>query len=170
MLTQLKAKFEATDSVVEKIHILSCGPQSWSNQRFVDFFGTSMYSVKKMRSLVNEQGILCKPKPTGGKRLSESTVKKIEPFYRQPDISRELAGKKEYKSVFLKSGKREHRQKRLVLGNLREIYTEFKRQHPNEKVRFSRFASLRPAECVLAGASGTHTGCVCVCMHSARRF
>ena len=39
-------------------------------------------------------------------------------------------------------------QKRLVYCNL--------------KVGFSKFAELRPKECVLAGASGTHTVCVCI--------
>ena len=87
-----------------------------------------MYLVKRMRQCVSEQGILCKPRPRAGKRVSESTIKKVEDFYRQPDISRELPGKKEYKSVLLKNGKREHRQKRLVLGNLREIYAELKKK------------------------------------------
>ena len=46
-------------------------------------------------------------------------------------------------------------------NNLREVYHEFKGQFPAQKVGFSKFADLRPKHCVLAGASGTHSVCVC---------
>ena len=54
-----------------------------------------------------------------------------------------------------------HIQKRLILGNLREIYQLFKERFPSQSVGFSKFAKLRPKHCVLAGASGTHAVCVC---------
>ena len=54
-----------------------------------------------------------------------------------------------------------HVQKRLVLGNLKEVYQRFKEKNPNIKIGFSKFAMLRPKECVLAGASGTHSASVC---------
>ena len=41
------------------------------------------------------------------------------------------------------------------------MYSEFKSQFPNYKVGFSKFAELRPKQCVLAGASGTHSVGVC---------
>ena len=63
-------------------------------------------------------------------------------------------------SVTLDTGNREHHQKRLVLCNLKEAYTHFNTVHPVVKVGFSKFAELRPKECVLARASGTHSGCV----------
>ena len=56
---------------------------------------------------------------------------------------------------------RVHVQKRLVLSNLRELYQMFKDRYPNETIGFSKFADLRPKHCVLAGASGTHSVCVC---------
>ena len=37
----------------------------------------------------------------------------------------------------------------------------FKDEHPEERIGFSKFASLRPKHCILAGASGTHSVCVC---------
>lgn len=52
-------------------------------------------------------------------------------------------------------------QKRLVLNNLRELFQEFKEKFPEMKIGFSKFAEFRPAHCVLAGASGTHSVCVC---------
>ena len=54
-----------------------------------------------------------------------------------------------------------HIQKRLVLSNLKEVYRAFKDAHPDRKIGFSKFAELRPQYCVLAGASGTHSVCVC---------
>ena len=34
-------------------------------------------------------------------------------------------------------------------------------QHPGSKVGLSKIAKLGPKECVLAGATGTHSVCVC---------
>ena len=52
---------------------------------------------------------------------------------------------------------RVHVQMRLFLGNLKEVYQQFK----EKKIGFSKFAELCPQHCVLAGASGTHAVCVC---------
>lgn len=60
-----------------------------------------------------------------------------------------------------RNGQKERLQKRLVLCNLKELYTCFKDSNPDVKVGFSKFAMLRPTNCVLAGASGTHSVCVC---------
>ena len=95
-----------------------------------------------------------------GHALSEQTVYLVQSFYQTDDISRVMPGKKDYVSVREGEG-RVHAQKRLVLCNLRELYAAFKDQHPSDHIGFSKFASLRPKHCVLAGASGTHTVCVC---------
>lgn len=52
-------------------------------------------------------------------------------------------------------------QKRLLLLNLNEIYRYFKEEKPEIKIGFSKFCTLRPPNCVLAGSSGTHSICVC---------
>lgn len=54
------------------------------------------------------------------------------------------------------------KQKRLLLMNLKEAYGEWKKASGGLKGGFSKFASLRPQHCVLAGASETHSVCVCV--------
>jgi len=54
-------------------------------------------------------------------------------------------------------------QKRLLLSNLSEIYSNFKEENPDLKIGFSTFASLRPQWCILAGPKGKHS--VCVCTH-----
>ena len=71
-----------------------------------------------------------------------------------------MPGMKDFVSV-KDEGNHIHVQKRLVLCNLKEVYCEFKAKFPNENIGFSRFAALRPKQCVLAGAGGTH--CVCIC-------
>ena len=48
-----------------------------------------------------------------------------------------------------------------MLSNLREVYHEFKEKFPDRKIGFSKFAELHPKHCILAGASGTHSVCVC---------
>ena len=75
-------------------------------------------------------------------------------FCESDDISRVMPGKKDF-------GKHQHVKKRLVLSNLREVHHEFKERIPDCKVGFSKFAELRPKHCVLAGASGTYSVCVC---------
>ncbi len=56
-------------------------------------------------------------------------------------------------------------QKRLILSNLKEAYELFKQQNPTKTIGFSKFADLRPKHCILAGASGTHSICVCIVIH-----
>ena len=42
-----------------------------------------------------------------------------------------------------------------------ELYTAFKDKHPDLEISFSKFASLRPKECITVGPKGTHSVCVC---------
>ena len=54
-----------------------------------------------------------------------------------------------------------HKQKLIILGNLKELYQAFNNEHSTLHIGFTKFAELRPKHCVLAGASGTHAVCVC---------
>ena len=69
-------------------------------------------------------------------------------------------GKKEKVGVGNLDGEKEYHQKRLVLCNLKELYSNFKKENPGIKIGFSPFAALRPKWCVLSGSSGTHPVCV----------
>ena len=71
-----------------------------------------------------------------------------------------MPGKKDFVTL-RKDGKRYQIQKRLILSNLKEAYYNFKDKHQDLKIGFSKFAELQLKHCVLAGASGTHTVCVC---------
>lgn len=72
-----------------------------------------------------------------------------------------MPGMKNYVSVREESGRKIHRQKRLILCNLKELYESFKKEMNDAQVGFSTFASLRPQHCILAAASGTHSVYVC---------
>ena len=157
---QLRGKFEQSTSRSEQLQILTILPQSWTLKKIQVMFKTSDYMARKAKQLVLEKGIFATPNPKPGHFLPIKSVDLVKSFYESDDVSRVMPGKKDFVSI-IQGGKRVHMQKRLVLGNLKEIYHAFKNQFPNEEIGFSKFAELRPRHCVLAGASGTHSVCVC---------
>ena len=160
MIQQLKEKFQETKKRNEQIQVLTVLPKSWSVKKIQQEFGVSEYLARQSKKLVEERGILSLPDPLRGPSLPPETVDTVCMFYESDDISRVMPGKKDFVSV-KKDGKCQHLQKRLVLRNLKEVHREFKERFPDYKVGFSKFAELRPKHCVLAGASGTHSVCVC---------
>ena len=160
MLQQLKEKFQSTTKRNEQLQVLTVLPKSWSIKKIQQEFGVSTYMARKSKKLVEEKGILSLPDPVRGHSLLQETVDFVRDFYESDDISRVMPGKKDFVSV-KKAGIRHHLQKRLVLSNLREMYCEFKERYPDQKIGFSKFADLRPKHCILAGASGTRSVCVC---------
>ena len=80
----------------------------------------------------------------------------IKTFYCDDEYSRQMPGKKDYVSV----GKNQHMSKRLILCNLKELYAAYKLKFPEHKIEFSKFASLCPKWCILAGQKRTHSVCV----------
>ena len=158
IIQQLKEKFAITTSRSEKVKILTVLPKSCSVLKITKEFSASNYMARQAKCLVTEKGILSSPNPRLGKPLLLETVEKVKLF----EVSRQMPGKKDFVSVTTASGLREHVQKRLVLCNLKEAYQQFKTVHMNTKVGFSTFAQLQPQQCVLAGASATHSVCVCM--------
>lgn len=144
----------------QKIQILTLAPESWSKEKVMKEFNVSEYIVRQARKLKREKGILAIPDPKKGKTLSENTIKLVTDFYQNDESSRVLPGAKDKVSV----KKNVYMQKRLILCNLRELYSCFKWEYPDVKVGFSKFCCLRPKWCILAGSAGTHTVCVC-CIH-----
>ena len=56
--------------------------------------------------------------------------------------------------------------KYLLLYNLKELYSAFVFHYPKNEIGFSKFASVHPKWCILAGPKGTHSVCVCtVCQN-----
>ena len=160
MVKQLKEKFHGTTERSEKVQVLTVLPKSWSIRKVQDEFRASNYMVRTAKQLVKQKGILSSPNLKQGHSLTTEVVTLIQEFYESDEVSCTMPGKKDYVSV--KQGEtRIHIQKRLVLSNLKEVYHLFKEKYPTTTVGFSKFAELHPKQCVLAGASGTHSVCVC---------
>ena len=147
----------ANASTSEKIQIMTLAPDSWSRDHCSKFFKVSEYIVRTARELKKVSGILSKPPPKKGKTISPETVELVIKMYEDAEFSRQLPGKKDCVSI----GKGVHKQKRLILCNLPEMYAAFKEKYPNVKLEFSKFCELRPKWCVLAGSTGLHSVCVC---------
>ena len=157
IVQQLKDAFHASTKKSSKIQILTILPKSWTRKTIVEKFGATDYMVRRAKELAREKGILATPNPkTSGRTLSDQTVELVKEWYRSDEISRVMPGMKDFISVKI-GDTRMHVQKRLILCNLREVYASFKTKHGNAQIGFSKFVDLRPKECVLAGASGTHS-------------
>lgn len=159
MMEELKAKFGASDSYKERVQILTVSP--FTIKRTMEEFGATNYMVKKSRDVRKEKGILGQCDKNKGKVLSEDIRQAVSDFYEDDDYSRIMPGKKDFVSVKNKDGDKDRHQKRLILTNLAELYAKWKDVHPDKKIGFSTFASLRPKWCIFAGKSGTHSVCVC---------
>lgn len=142
------------------MRILTIAPISWSARKIATEFGTTRHMATKAQRLRATKGVLASPVKRSGKKLPDETIQKVGDFYENDMNSRLLPGVKDVISVKV-GGNRQLVQKRLVLCNLNELYHAFKAANPEITVGFSKFAELRPKHCVLAGASGTHSVCVC---------
>ena len=160
MIEQLVEKLKSATTNSERLLVLTAVPKSWSARKTASVFGVSRQFAGRAKKLVEERGVLSSPDPKEAKAVTVAE-EEVTKFYLSDDISRIMPGMKDYVSVRGTNGQRVHQQKRLLLCNLKETYSEFKIRNPALKVGFSRFAQLRPRECILAGASGTHTVCVC---------
>ena len=93
-----------------------------------------------------------------GKNLSQDTINLVKTFYGGDKFSWQMPRKKDYVSDSCNT----HKQKRLILSSLNELYANFKPKYVSTSIDFSKFCELRPKWCVLAGlSSGTHSVCVC---------
>ena len=113
--------------------------------------------MRTARELKKVKEILAKSAQKQGKVISKNTIDLVFSMYEDNEFNRQMPGKKDYGSI----AKWVHKQKHLVLCNLREMYAAFKEKHPNAKLGFSKFCIFWPKWCVLAGSSGTHSVCVC---------
>jgi predicted transport protein len=160
MISQLKEKFRNTDSRSEKLKILTFLLKSWGIHRIEKEFQTSNL-LPTAKELVRSPGILSSPNPQlSTTRLAKCLEDILNTFYVSDEINHTKPGK-DFKSV-KKDGKWIHVQKRLMLGNLKQISNKFKNDFPGVKMCFFKFYQLQPRHVILAGAAGTHCACVCV--------
>ena len=103
------------------------------------------------------EGVLAQPSQKKSKAMVQETIDVVNVFHERDEHSRQLPGKKDYVSI----QKDVHKQKQLVLCNLHELFVAFKERNPDVKILFSKFCTLSPKWCVIAGSSGTYLVCVC---------
>lgn len=157
MMLLLKQKLTSLKIYRLKIQVLTLVPQNWSNIKAATFFNVTEHMVRTAKRLASEKGVLSLPDPRKGQELPVETLQLVHIFYHDEEFTREMPGKKDCVSI----SRNKHMQKRLILCNLHELFTAFKLQNPLAKIGFSKFCSLRPKWCVLPGAPGTHSVCVC---------
>lgn len=161
ILNKLKLNFSNCTSRVKKLMILTCLPESWSVRKIMREFNAPNYMVRQSKKILKDKGMLESPNQKPGKSLSPEVVAAVRSYYESDEISRVLPGMKDCVSVKNENGDRVKLSKRLILCNLMEAYRSFKDKSNEMKISFSKFAELRPKNCVLAGSSGTHSVCVC---------
>lgn len=115
------------------MQILTVLPKSWSVKRIQKEFNTTNFMARQAKELVKVKGVLAMPDLKHGHALAEETVHLVQSFYQSDEVSRVMPGRKDYVSVREGEG-RVHVQKRLVLCNLRELYTIFKDEHPSDRI------------------------------------
>lgn len=163
MLEGLKNKFcslENTDPL--RVQILTIAPSSWSSRKIAKEFGTSRYLAKKSKELKARNGVLPETTAKCGNVLPQATIDAVVEFYNDDENSRLMPGMKDTISVVV-DGNRSLEQKRLLLLSLRELHVSLKELDKEKKfpISYTAFAKLRPRHCILPGASGTHSVCVC---------
>ena len=161
LLQELRTKYESSNEYDPlRTRILTIAPESWSLKKITKEFGATMRQVKKSKLLKLQGGVLAETAKKSGNSLSQSTVDKIIEFYNDDANGRIMPGMKDVKSIKI-DNKRVQVQKRLMLLDLRELCLLYKESHKENPVGFSTFAKLKPKNCLLAGANGTHIVCVC---------
>lgn len=162
IVNQLKVKFAETIDKHSKIKILSVLPRSWSARRISREFHTTVHLGLLTKALVEENGILCGPKKRVATiAIDEETVHLVKDFFSSDEISRVCAGKRDYVTIN-ENNVKVAKQRRLMLMNLEEAYALFKQSNIGRQIGFSKFATLRPKECILPlNNVGTHAVCVC---------
>ena len=113
---------------------------SWSRKYCSEYFGVSEYLIQSARKLKQRKRILVQPFQKKGKAMAQVTNDLVHAFYEDEEYSRQLPGKKDYVSI----QKGVHKQKRLILCNLHELFVAFKERNPDVKTGFSKFCTLRP--------------------------
>lgn len=161
LLNGLKEKFKSLpENDPLRKSILTIAPDCWSIRKISEEFQCSYRMAKQSKELKESGGILAMPQFKRGKNIDEETVQKVIEFYENDSNSRIMPHKKETISIKV-DGCKVIKQKHLLLYDIKVLHSMFKEKYPQYPIGFSKFAELRPKWCVVAGASGTHSVCVC---------
>lgn len=140
----MKEKFAQIVDKSAKQKLLSMLPKSWSANKIHKEFGVTKHAAKSVKELVLEKGIFSNSdQKIGPQSIKSETVDRVIAFYRDSDISKIMPGMRDCIS-YNNNMEKIKVQRRLMLFNLKEVYAMFKDKYPEDKIGFSKFATLRP--------------------------
>jgi hypothetical protein len=163
----VKQKIKSTEKRGQQLSLLTLAPASWTHRQTSDYFNVSEYASAQGSELKTKSGILaCPAAKTASRQMSDDDKQRIIDFYTSDEYSRQLPGMKNVKSVKQPNGKRLKIQKRLLLVNVDELHSDYKKKYKNidgiKTFGLSAFADLRPKHVITVGSSGSHLVCVCI--------
>ncbi|KAJ8677796.1 hypothetical protein QAD02_013583 [Eretmocerus hayati] len=132
----MKEKFSSSEDKRGRILLLTLAPKFWSRNDLVKEFGCTEWEARRAKGLVSDRGILSWPDNKRRETLSPNVVDAVEAYYNRDDKSRLMPGMNDYISVKNSDGKREHVQKRLLLCNMNELYSQFVQEYPEKEIGF----------------------------------
>ena len=130
LMCLIKGKVLSCKTSREKIQYITLCPCKWLIDKCSEYFQVSQYLIRKSRDFAKENGVLSLPSQKKGKSVNHEMKEEIVSFYEDDEISRIMAGKKDYVSI----GRNMHKQKRLLLGNLKELHSIFKLKYPARQI------------------------------------
>ena len=110
----------------DQLKYLNLVPDSWTVKEIEDFFGVGNSIARKSKELEKEKGLVLEIAKKKGKVLATDIAESVAAFYEDDQFSRNCPGKKEFVIVRI-NGEKVHKQKRLLLVNLKELHQEFKK-------------------------------------------
>ena len=104
-----------------------------------------------------QKGIPALPDLKTRNRISDETGNIVTAFYENDEYSNLMPVIVDYVSFI----QNVHKRKQLLLCTFfLTLYASFKKQHPDEKISFSKFCALHPKRYLIIGSAGTHFLCV----------
>ncbi|KYM97821.1 hypothetical protein ALC62_11475 [Cyphomyrmex costatus] len=161
LMDDIKQKFSNLDANdPNRLLLLTIHPVTWSIRKIATEFNCSRRMTQRAKQMRELNGVLSSPTPKKGAPLSNSIIEKVHEFYNSDANSRIMPGIKDVISVKV-DDVRKKMQKRLLLSDLKGLFSKYKEENQGFLLSFSKFAQLRPKHCILMGAAGTHSVCVC---------
>ena len=156
IVTLIRTKWTTFDQK-QRIAVLSILPSDWSCNKVALATGAERYLVNKARDGEN---------PFDGNRkerldkIPDDVIEIIREFYYQEDISRMMPGAGDFITVKI-DGVKERLRRYHLRYRLVDIHRKFLEHYAPITISFSKFAKLRPQNCIMMNSKGCHNVCTC---------
>lgn len=161
LLHELAEKFKKQETREEKFKVLTCIPKRFTIDDVYHHTGCSYNMAKDANKLKSRQGAFSVPPPKHGKPLDANIVDAVKRFYQSEDHTRPSPRMHDVVRFRDETGQSKTAPKLMLMVNLKDLYYSFKQKHPEMKISKSKFAKLRPRNCIWPGIRGFHVTCCC---------